>query len=258
MKPSALHTRAAWYGRIVFGASAVLFAVVSLVWHSSGLWQNLHLTSIPAGTFVAWFLTVAQIAAGIGIGLRRTARPGSVVLGAVYALLSLACIPGIVAAPSTYAAYGDFFEQFCVVCGSLAVFATTETDARHRVAFGRAARIGLGLCAISFTLAQIVYLKFTASLVPPWIPPSQMFWAIVTTIAFALAAVALLIDRRAQLATRLMTLMLALFGLLVWVPHTLAHPSALADWSEFALNYLIAGAAWMVSVPPAPGKNYLN
>jgi hypothetical protein len=74
-----------------------------------------------------------------------------------------------------------------------------------------------------------------------------MFWAILTTIAFALAAIAILINRQARLATGLMTLMLALFGVLVWVPHLIAHPEAHFNWSEFALTCLITGAAWMVA-----------
>ncbi len=68
-----------------------------------------------------------------------------------------------------------------------------------------------------------------------------------TTIAFALAAIAILINRQARLAMHLMMLMLALFGLLVWVPHLIAHPKAHPNWSEFALTFLITGAAWMVA-----------
>ena len=55
----------------------------------------------------------------------------------------------------------------------------------------------------------MLYRHDTAALVPKWIPPNQMFWTILTTIAFALAAIAILINRQARLATRLMTLMLA-------------------------------------------------
>ena len=113
---------------------------------------------------------------------------------------------------------------------------------------GRLARLGLGVCAISFTLSQIIYLRFTAELVPRWIPPNQMFWAILTTIAFALAALAILINRQARPAVRLMTLMLLLFGVLVWVPRLITHPEAHLNWSELALTFLIAGAAWMVAV----------
>jgi hypothetical protein len=43
-----------------------------------------------------------------------------------------------------------------------------------------------------------------------------------------------------------MTLMLALFGVVVWVPHLIAHPEAHFYWSEFGLTFLMTGAAWMV------------
>jgi hypothetical protein len=93
----------------------------------------------------------------------------------------------------------------------------------------------------------MIYLRFTAYLVPKWIPPNQMFWAVLTTVAFALAAIAILINRQTRLALRLMTLMLALFGVLVWIPRLTAHPEAHLNWSEFALTFLITGAAWMVA-----------
>ena len=87
----------------------------------------------------------------------------------------------------------------------------------------------------------------TADLVPRWIAPNQMFWAMLTTIAFALAAIAILINRQARLALRLMTFMLVLFGMLVWIPRLIAHPEAHLNWSEFGLTLLITGAAGMVA-----------
>ena len=74
-----------------------------------------------------------------------------------------------------------------------------------------------------------------------------MFWAIITTTAFALAAIAILINRQARLAMRMMTLMLGLFGVLVWVPHLIAHPEAHFNWSECAETFLVTGAAWTVA-----------
>jgi hypothetical protein len=69
---------------------------------------------------------------------------------------------------------------------------------------------------------------------------------VLTTIAFALAAISILINRYARLAMRLMMLMLALFGVLVWIPRLIAHPEAQLNWSEFGLPFLITGAAWTV------------
>jgi hypothetical protein len=245
--------KAASYGRIFFGASAVLFGVIALMWHDPDTWQSLHpIRNLPLGSIIGACLMAAQIAGGIAMQSSRTARLASIILGVVYLLFSLACIPGIIAASNLFERYGgSFFQQLSLLCGAIALYAATETDAAKAVALGRAARLGLGVSAISFTLSQILYLRYTAELVPKWIPPNQMFWASFTTIAFGLAALAILINRQARLATRLMTLMLGLFGLLVWLPRVIAHPEAHFNWSEFALTTLITSAAWMVADLPS-------
>jgi hypothetical protein len=237
--------RTALYGRTVFGAAALLLGVITLIWRDPDTWQSLPILKL--GAVVGTCFAIAQIAGGIGMLVPRTARLAAVVLGVVYGLFCVACIPGMIARPTTYAQYGSFFEWFSLVCGAIAVYAVTEANAARSASLGNAARIGIGLCAVSFTLAQIVYLRFTASLVPTWIPPSQMFWTVLTTVAFALAAIAILINRQVRLALQLMTLMIGLFGVFVWIPLLVAHPEAHGNWSEFALNFLIAGAAWLVA-----------
>jgi len=219
------------YGRIVFGSSAVLFGVIALMWHDSDTWQTLsQIWKLPLGSGIGAFLMVVQIAGGIGLQHPRTTHFAAIVLLGVYLLFSL-----------VYVHYGSFFEQFSLLCGSIALYAATDAKA------ARVARLGLGVCAISFTLSQVFYFRLTAGRVPRWIPPGQTFWAAFTTVAFALAALALLLDREARLAARLLTLMLALFGVLVWIPLLVAHPQAHSGWSEFALTSLITGAAWAVA-----------
>ena len=193
---------------------------------------------------------IAQIAGGLALLFPRGLRAASVTLGVVYLLFSLACIPDIVAAPRAYEHYGSFFEQFCLLCGAVALIAMSGSNAARSAALAQAARIGLGFSAISFTLAQIFYLRFTAELVPRRIPPNHTFWAILTTIAFAVAAAAILVNRRTRLAIRLMSLMIALFGVLVWVPLLITHPQATSQLVEFALTALIAGASWTVADSP--------
>ena len=245
--------KTALYGRIFFGASAMLFGVIALMWHDVDTWQTLHsIWKLPLGSIVGACLMAAQIVGGIAMQHPRTARLASIILAVVYLLFSLACVPSIIAASNLFERYGgSFFQQFSLLCGAIALYSATQTDAAKAVRFGRLARLGLGVSAISFTLSQILYLRFTADLVPKWIPPNEMFWAILTTIAFALAALAILINRHARLATRLMTLMLGLFAVLVWIPRLIAHPEAHLNWSEFALTVLIAGACWMVADLPS-------
>jgi hypothetical protein len=167
----------------------------------------------------------------------RIAFGAAAVAIVVYGYFSLATILGILRAPREYVSYGAFFESFAVVCGGLALFAP------------RAARVGFGLCALSFAIAQVVYRNFTASLVPAWLP-APVFWVDLTTLAFALAAVAMLLDRRARLAAGLTALMLVVFAVLVWVPHLVMHPRALGDWSEFAETLLIAASAAVIAAAP--------
>jgi hypothetical protein len=237
------------YGRVVFGASAVLFGVIALLWHDADTWQNLrHIWSLPFGTVIGGCLMTAQIVGAIGVLFPRTARLPSVVLSSVYLCFALACVPDIIAAPNIYERFGgSFFLFFSFFCGAIALYAATEADGARALVFGRLARFGLGVCAISFTLGQALLLRETAQLVPKWIPPSQMFWAVLTTIAFALAAIAILANRVARLAMRLMTLMLGIFGVVVWLPHLIANPRAHFIWSECVLTFLVTGAAWTVS-----------
>jgi hypothetical protein len=241
--------KTAFYGQIVFGASAVLFGIIALMWHDAETWQNLqHIWSLPFGTIIGGCLMTAQIAGGIGMLYPSTRRLAAVVLCIVYLCFSLACVPDIIAAANIYDKFGgSFFVFFSLLCGAIALYAATGADAERKIVVGRLARVGLGVCAISFTLGQALLLRETASLVPKWIPPNRMFWAIFTTVAFGLAAVAILINRQARLAIRLMTLMLALFGLLVWVPRLIAHPQAHFNWSECSLTLLVTGAAWTVA-----------
>ncbi len=236
-------------GRIALGAAAVFFGILCLMWRDAATWQNLHhLWSLPFGVLVAACLMAAQIAGGLGIQYPRTARLAAIVLGVVYLCFALACVPDIIAAANTYEKYGgSFFLLLSPFFAAIAVCAATEANAGRALVLGRLARVGLGICAISFALGQGLILRETARAVPRWIPPSPMFWAILTTAAFALAAVAILINRRARLAMRMMTLMVALFGVLVWIPHIVARPHAHFLWSELAETLLVTGAVWTVS-----------
>src|SRR5262249_10169188 len=140
----------------------------------------------------------------------------------VFALL---WVPHIVAEPRVYDRWGNLFEQLSQVAGALIIYATLgRSDSERATGAARMGYILFGICVVSFMLEQLFYLSATADFVPKWIPPGQMFWAITTTIAFALAAIALLSGRSALLASRLLTAMVIGFGLLVWLPAPFADP----------------------------------
>ncbi len=225
-------------GRSVFGVAALAFGLIALVWHGYNDWHPPR--------YLVYAAAAALIFGGAAIPFRRTAKTGAVVLGAVYLVVALLCVPEIVAKPRIYNSWGNFFEQFSLVTGAAIVSARlSSTWSRETV--NRIGCILLGICSASFTLEQAIYLDATASLVPKWLPPSQTFWAVATTVLFALAAVALLTNRMALLATRLLAMMLVIFGLLVWVPVLLSDPHNHANWSETVETFAIAGTAWILA-----------
>jgi hypothetical protein len=224
-------------GRHVFGVAALAFGLITLAWHDYSDWH-------PPRYIV--YAAAALIFGGAAIQFRRTSKMGAAVLSAVYLVFALQCVPRIVATPRIYNSWGNFFEQFSLVTGAAIVYARWSS-AWSRETLSRIGRILLGICAASFTLEQAIYIHATAILVPKWLPPNQMFWAVTTTVFFALAAVALLANRMALLAARLLTVMLVSFGLLVWVPLLLSDPHNHTNWSENAETFAIAGAAWILA-----------
>ncbi len=192
-------------GRHVYGLAAIAFGIITLVWHDFNGWQQIRpLGTVPYREILVYLAAAIELFGGIAIQWPRTVRAGALALGTIYLIFALLWVPHIVATPQVYDKWGNFFEQFSLVSAALIVYASARQHDSPRAA--RVAQIGyicFGICVVSFTVEQVVYLSGTAAFVPKWIPPGQTFWAITTTIALALAAIALLSGRIALLASRL-------------------------------------------------------
>lgn len=229
-------------GRHAYGVAAIGFGICALVWHA---FAALGDVAYPT-TFIGIAAAVA-IFGGAAVQWPRAIRVGAIALGALYLVFALLGLPAIVAHPLVYNGYGNFLEQFSFVAGAMIMYAYADPVASDRMA--RLAQIGyysFGICVLSFGLEQYFYLHATAGAVPTWAPPGQMFWAIATTIAFVLAAIALLTGFVARLASRLNAAMIAIFGLLVWLPALFTAPHSFTNWSEGIETLGIAASAWLV------------
>ncbi|HEY5340307.1 MAG TPA: hypothetical protein VIK27_04705, partial [Candidatus Aquilonibacter sp.] len=224
-------------GRSLFGIAAIGFGICALAWHTYAGWQPIKpFADLPHGAVITDIVGCIQIVAGIAVQWPASARAGGAVLGAIYLAFALSGVSLIIAQPLVYNGFGNFFEQLSFVSTALILFARSR----------RLARFGyytFGVCVLSFALEQLFYLSQTANLVPSWIPPSQMFWAIATTVAFGAAAVALLTGLRALLASGLTAAMVLIFGVLVWMPALVADPHRFFRWSESFETLGIAASA---------------
>ena len=230
-------------GRYVYGLAAIGSGICALVWHDFAAFGDL-----PHSRILIYIAATIEILGGVAVQWPRTARTGAVALGTIYFLFALLAVPLILAHPLVYNGYGNFFEQLSLASGAVILYASSRAIASARTA--RLAQIpyySFGICVVSFALEQLFYLSETASLVPKWIPPGQMFWAVATTVAFALAAIALLTGLMARLAAQLTTAMIIGFELLTWLPILFAHPHSFFNWSESMETLAIAASAWMVA-----------
>jgi uncharacterized membrane protein YphA (DoxX/SURF4 family) len=235
-------------GRHVFGAAAFAFGVIALVGHDFDTWQQLHsLWQTPLGATLVCIAAITEIAGGAAIQWHRTARPAAIALGLVYLFFALRWLPTVVAHPQIYDGWGNVFEQLSLLAGALIVQASSSAPHPQAIRVAQFGRYLFGVCVVSFTLEQWVYLGGTASFVPKWIPPGQMFWAVLTTVAMGLAAVAILSGQVVVLAARLLTLMMVGFGLLLWLPRLLFNPHDPMNWGGNAQNLAITGASWIVA-----------
>jgi hypothetical protein len=229
------------FGRQVFGLGAISFGVVTLVWHTI-----YELGNISHSEVLIYIIGAAELIGGLAILWMKTARYGALTISVIFLIFTLYWVPQIVSNPLVFAYWGNSFEKFSIFLGGVFVFASTiQNNPIQAAKITKAAYIAFGISVISFALYQLFYLEYTASLVPKWIPPGQMFWAVATTVAFALAAIAILWGRSVLLASGLLTAMIVGFGVLIWIPDCFTAPHVMSNWIENSANLGIAGSAWI-------------
>ena len=234
-------------GIYVYAAGAIFLGLLGLV---SGdfatTWQHVG-PNLPFREPLAYLTAGVELCAGLALLWRRTALAGALTLTLVYLIFTLVWVPTYVQNLSNFDPLGNVFEEFSlVVAGAvlLASFAPAGSILSRRES--NIARL-YGLSAISFGIGHIYYMPGMLTWVPRWLPPSQMFWAYVTTIGFFLAAVAIITDIMAPLASRLIAAEIVGFEILVWIPKLVAGPHDHFNWAGNAISIALSGAPWVVS-----------
>lgn len=210
------------------------------------MWQRVG-PDVPFRVPLAYLTATIELAAGLALLWRRTARAGALTLTLVYSIFTLVWVPKYLENLRNFDPLGNFFEEFSLVVAGLVLYASFSRAgsamARRESLFARL----YGLSAISFGIGHIYYMPGLLGWIPKWIPPSQMFWAYATTIGFFMAAAAILTGVMAPLASRLVTAEIVAFEILVWIPKLAAEPKNHGNWAGNAICIALAGAPWVVS-----------
>ncbi|QKJ29060.1 hypothetical protein HQ865_04595 [Mucilaginibacter mali] len=109
--------------------------------------------------------------------------------------------------------------------------------------------IGIALFAISWIgvgTQHLMYLKFVGTLVPAYMP-FRVFWAGLTGGAMIMAGISFASRIKVALAASLLSIMMALFLLMIHPPLLLGTPQKLMTWTRFVQDIAITGAAMMLT-----------
>lgn len=237
------------FGYRVLGLGALFLGVVGLVFDDFALvWQPVP-PHIPDRALLAYVVGAIFVVAGLAANWRRTAAIGTAMIATLFGLhVFVLHLPRIIANPTHFPAWSGAAEQLGIFMGGVIAFSlVAKMDEATADRIARLARIVFGICAIEYGAVHFVYPVDTASYIPKWIPPSQLFWAYATGAAQIAAGLAFISGIQARLAAVLLTVLYALFSLFVHVPLLMSNHTSHMFWTMNAINLCFVGAAWCIA-----------
>jgi len=185
------------------------------------------------------------VAGGGAILSRKYERAGALLLALFYGLWVVAFhLPNAFAGFRHIGAWNAPAEITYLTMGAVALLAAHAGQMRRTLAL--VARVLAGLSAVVFGCAHFNYIDFTATFVPAWIPPSQVFWAWVTGAGHLAAGIALVSGIQARLAVTLHAVMMGSFVLFVHLPRVLGSPEKHEEWIMLAVSSALTGSALLL------------
>jgi uncharacterized membrane protein YphA (DoxX/SURF4 family) len=237
------------FGWRVYGLGVIALGLVCLAFGDFHPGQPVP-KDFPYRNVFAYAAAAFMLIAGAAVVWRRTVVWGAAAVTLYFALVVVIVMNGrlMLAHYREFLPYESMAIQLAIAAGGLLVYAANaKIDAVLAARLTRVAHVAFGICALVFGTAHFVYMELTAPLVPKWLPPSQEFWAYATGVGHVAAGIAIITGVQARLAAILLTIMFALFTVLVHVPMAIATPDNHWIWNENAVNIALIGAAWVVA-----------
>ena len=163
-----------------FGLGAILLGAVGIWFHDFAMqWQPVP-ADFPLRMQFAIVTGLLLILGGGETLSGKWAHGGAALLAAIYGLWVLILhAPLIVTKPTDLGTWNGVAEIVLMIAGAVALYAGMRGK-RGRLA--TAVCLVTGFCALVFGATHFKYVEFTATMVPTWIPPNQIFWAYATGI----------------------------------------------------------------------------
>lgn len=236
-------------GARVYGLAAIVIGITGIVWGGLAAGGMSIPKAWPNRVVLADVASALFIVGGVLINWRRVSQWGAALLTALFALdLVVLCLPNLAKHLADFGYWDATAEPVALAgAGSIAWAMRAQIAPALSSRLQYAGRAIFGFCLFSFGWAHFAYLDRTVSMVPGWLPPSQMFWAWFTALAAIAAGLAFISGVQALLAAWLLTLMYVIFQIFVHTPVLMAGHTVLFNWAENAVNLALVGAAWIIA-----------
>jgi uncharacterized membrane protein len=235
------------FGLAGLGVLSLLSGDFALNWQPVAAW-------VPGRTGLAYVSGALLLVVGIGMLVKRTAGICSLIM-ALYMLSWVLVLqaPRVAVAPADVGVWLGFCESLTLTVGGWMIFASlAEPETRQRMKFctdargRRVARLLFGACCVVFGLSHFVYARFTASMVPAWLP-DRLDIAYLAGAGHLAAGLAILFAVLPRLAATMEAAMISSFVVLLHFPGAVAAPGSRREWTMFFVATALAGAAWSVA-----------
>ena len=176
------------------------------------------------------------IAASAALLAPRTVKYGGYALAAFLALWAALNAPHVIAGEEA-----AWLAPAEIVAVALGAWIASGAEKGLRIV-----RILFGLCLITFGGAHFLYLEFTASMIPGFIP-FHLFFAAFTGAGHVAAGLSLVSGILARLGSTLLALMFSSFVLLLHIPRVLGDPGNQIEWTMLCHATALTGAALLIA-----------
>ena len=240
-------------GLIGLGVLALIFGDFALVWQPVP-------TSLPGRSALAYASGLLMLFGGVGLLFRTSATWSARIVFPYLFVWLLLKVPALIVAPSMEAVWLGFGEIAVLLAAGWVLFATLVKVRSASIFTFAAGETGIRRATLLFAvslvpigLSHIIYPKQTADLIPAWLP-FRVGLAYFTGAIQISCGFGVLFSIVPRLAAMVEAGLVGLFGLLVWLPATLAEPKARLPWTALLITWFFAASAWVVARSIVPTR----
>ena len=240
------------FGRLFFAIPLAVFGTEHFT--NTADIANIVPRWFPAHVFWVYLVGTALIAAALSIAVQIQSPLAATLLGVMFfSFVLLIDLPGIMAHPGNRFFWALALRETAFSGGALAYAGSHGRSGRIRGVPGlvTVGRFFIAIPAVFFGVEHFLHPEFApgvplAKIIPLWVP-GRLAWAYLAGTVLVAAGVALIVNKKAQMAATCLGITILLLVLFVYLPILVASPVDLVSLNYFFDTLLFSGAALVLA-----------